>query len=68
MSVWSLSRENLLEEEIATYSVFLPGESHGERRRVGTWDRKESDTTKYTHTFIITKRWKETDVHQQTNG
>ena len=42
-----------LEEEMATHSVFLPGESHGQRRLVGYGPRgrKESDTTglRYTH-------------------
>ena len=28
-------REDLLEEEVATHSVFLPGESYGERCLVG---------------------------------
>ena len=45
--VWSLDREDPLEMEWLPASVFLPGESHGQRNLVGysPWDRKESDTT-----------------------
>ena len=35
MRVWSLGQEGPLEEETATTPVFLPGESHGQRRLVG---------------------------------
>ena len=40
-------QEDPLEKEMATHSVFLPGESHGRRSLVGysPWGRKESDTT-----------------------
>ena len=31
----SLGQEEPLEEEMATHSVFLPGESHGQRSLVG---------------------------------
>ena len=45
----SLGRENLLEKGMATreYSVFLPGEFHGQRSLVGCspWGHKESDMT-----------------------
>ena len=36
-----------LEKEMATHSVFLPGESQGQRSLVGCrlWGRTESDTT-----------------------
>ena len=39
-----------LEKEMATHSVFLPGESHGQRNLVGysPWRRKESVTTEAT--------------------
>ena len=39
--------EDPLEEEMATHSKFLPGESHGQRSLVGSspWGRKESDTS-----------------------
>ena len=42
-----LGREDLLEEEMATHSSILPGESHGQRSLTGysPWGRKESDTT-----------------------
>ena len=45
--VWSLGREDPLEEGMATHYVFLPGESHGPRRLAGysLWDHKESDTS-----------------------
>ena len=40
-----------LEEEMATHSVFLPGESHGQRSLAGCspWGRTESDTNKPLH-------------------
>ena len=40
--VRSLEKEDLLEKEMATTSVFLPGKSHGQRRLVGPspWDHK----------------------------
>ena len=44
------------EKEMATHSMFLPGESHGQRSLVGCspWGHKESDTTKgLTHTHIL---------------
>ena len=46
----SLGWEDPLEEEMATIPVFLPGESHGQRRLVGCspWGRTESDTTEAT--------------------
>ena len=55
--VRSLSQEDPLEEGMATHSstVFLAGESHGQRSLVGysPWGRKESDTIeRLTHTFL----------------
>ena len=46
----SLGREDPLEEGMATHSVFLPGESHGQTSLAGNspWGRKESDTTEAT--------------------
>ena len=40
--VWSLGREDPLEKEMATHTVFLTGESHGERILVGysSWGHK----------------------------
>ena len=35
MGIWSLGREDPLEEEMTTYSGFLPGKSHGQRSLVG---------------------------------
>ena len=45
--VLSLDRENPLEEEMATHSIFFSGEFLGQRRLGGSrpWGRKESDTT-----------------------
>ena len=45
--VQSLGWKDLLEKEIATTPVFLPGKSHGWRSLVGysPWDCKESDMT-----------------------
>ena len=42
-----LDMKDRLEKGMATHSVFLPGESHGQRSLVGysPWGRKESDTT-----------------------
>ena len=62
--VWSLGREDPLEEEMATCSRFLPGEFHGQRRLVGysPWGHKECDTTeRLTHCQSIT-RWLEAQV------
>ena len=49
--------ERSLEEEGTTHSVFLPGESHGQRSLVGCrlWGRTESDMTEATqhaHTWM----------------
>ena len=51
--VQSLDEEDPLEEEIATHSSFLPGESHVQRSLAGysPWGHKESDTTEHTHTL-----------------
>ena len=45
--VQSLGWKDPLEKEMATHSVFLPGEFHKQRRLVGysPWGQKESDTT-----------------------
>ena len=47
MRVQSLGQEDPLEKEMATTSVFLPAESHGQRSLVGysPWGCKESDMT-----------------------
>ena len=47
--VQSLSWEDLLEKGMATFSIFLPGEFHGQRSPVGysPWGCRESDTTKW---------------------
>ena len=50
MHVQSLNGEDPLEEGMVTSSIFLLGESHGQRSLVGysPWDCKESDMTKVT--------------------
>ena len=42
MQIWPLGQEDPLEKEMTTHSVFLPGESHGQRRLVGysPWGHK----------------------------
>ena len=47
--VRSLGWEDPLEEGMATHSVFLSGEFHGQRSLAGyrPWDRKESNTTEW---------------------
>ena len=47
--VHSLNWEDPLEEEMATHSSILAGESHGQRSLVGCspWGCKESDTTEH---------------------
>ena len=43
--------EDPLKEGMAITTMFLPGESHGQRSLVGysLWGRKESDTTERLH-------------------
>ena len=45
--VQSLGREDPLEKEVATHSVFLPEKSHGQRSLAGysPWGSKELDLT-----------------------
>ena len=47
MRVQSLGQQDPLEEEMATHSSILPGESHGLQSLAGysPWGCKESDTT-----------------------
>ena len=51
-----LSREDPLEKEMATHSVFLPGELPRQRNMAGysPCGRKESGTTEHTHTHTHT--------------
>ena len=54
MGVGSLDQEDTLEEDMATHSKILAGESHGQRSLVGysPWGLKVSDKTEatdYTH-------------------
>ena len=50
--VQSLGWDNLLEKEMATTPVFLPGKSHGRRSLAGysPWGHKESATTEHIST------------------
>ena len=45
--VQSLARENPLEKEMATHSLFLPGKFQGQRNLAGhsPWGHKELDMT-----------------------
>ena len=57
--VQSLGWKDPLEKGMITYSVFLPGESHGQRSLMGysPWGHKELDTTEWhTLTFITFKK------------
>ena len=48
-----------LEKEMATYSRFLPGKSHGQRSLAGysSWGHKESDMTEQL-SLTHNKKWK----------
>ena len=48
--VRSLGQESTLQKEMATHSIFLPGESHGQRSLAGYSSRghKGSDVTEVT--------------------
>ena len=50
MHVQFLGQEDPLEEGMATHSIFLPGESHGQRclAGYGPWGHKELDMTEVT--------------------
>ena len=59
MRVRSLGGEDPLEEGMATHSIFLPGESHGQKSLVdySPWCRKESDTAEVTwHACMLSDR------------
>ena len=49
MRVPSLGQEDPLEEGMATHSIVLPGESHGQRSLDGPipWGQKESNTKQF---------------------
>ena len=76
--VQSLGREDLLEKEIATCSVFLPRKSHGWRSLVShsPWGHKESDMTEQLHfhfsllcknrAFLVAQIVKNLPVMQET--
>ena len=55
MQVRSLGQEDPLQKRMGTHSVFLPGESHGQRSLVGSspWGHKESDMTEETQHALI---------------
>ena len=59
MRVRSLGGEDPLEEGMATHSIFLPGESHGQKSLVdySPWGRKESDMAEVTwHACMLSDR------------
>ena len=62
--VQSLGQEDPLEKEIPT-SVFLPGESHGQRSLPGynPWGHKNSDTTECNITHTLTYKHTHTYTH-----
>ena len=51
----SLGQEDPLEKEMATHSVFLPGESHGQKSLEGysSWGHKESDMIDIILSYIL---------------
>ena len=53
--VQSLSWEDPLKKEMATHSIFLPGEFHGQRSLVGysPWSCKESHSTERLNIFAF---------------
>ena len=53
--VQSLGCEDLLEKEMATTPVLLPGKSHGWKNLIGysPWGHKESDTTECLHFHFL---------------
>ena len=57
----SLGREDPLEKEMQPTPVFLPGESHGQRRLVGysPWSCKEWDTTEQLTLLHKYKTWRD---------
>ena len=64
--VWSLSWEDLLEEEMATHPSILAGKFHGQRSLAGLspWGHKESDTTKCARTHILGTTFLSPDPNQ----
>ena len=69
--VQSLGPEDPL-EEMATYSIFSPGESHGWRSLAGysPWGRKELATTEATWHKVVTKKSikKSKDAKEENQG
>ena len=53
--VCSLGQKDPLEKEMATHTIFLPGEFHGQRSLVGysPWSCKESHLTEQLNTFAF---------------
>ena len=64
--VWSLGPEDPLEDEMATHSSNLPGESRGQRSLAGSSpkDHKELDTMKATEQTHVESNNKEEQLHQ----
>ena len=68
--VQSLSWEDPLEKGMATHSVFLPGEFHGQRSLEGysPWGPKESDRTeRLAHIYIPIQTLKNTNKANKTD-
>ena len=75
MQLQSLGWEDPLEKAMATHSVFLSGESHGQRSMAGNspWDCKELDMTErtwhpptHTHTQFKDRMQDLTQFHVRT--
>ena len=65
MRIWSLGREDPLEKGMATHSVVLPGEFHGQRSLMGysSWGCQELYMTEqlsvHMHTYAHIDEWKD---------
>ena len=72
MRVWSLGRENPLEEGLATHSSILAWRIQGQRSLVGysPWGHKESDMTeaRMQESWQLEQRQGNTSLNQMTPG
>ena len=65
-----LGKEDFLEVEMATNSIFWPGEFHGQRHLAGysAWGSKEWDTTKLAHTRALDSLFPEDRAIKSCSG
>ena len=61
--VQSQNREDLLEKEMATHSIILPGKLHGQRSLVGTPWTEESMGSQRIRSVLATKQQRLPDAH-----